>query len=288
MEQADLERRLGALEGDLEKSGERMAERRAHIRESLSAVKAVVRADVEGFAKRFGEQLPVEIDQSDAKDLKKYLAGFIEEEFRKFAEREAEEITTRLEKVADEAIAFVAEDAARQAERLRSALGADAPKLDLAVDTFAYDVGVFAVGAFGVTLAVLGNFLVGGALALAAPVLAMVFRGRSDRAMKERAKEAAPGVVAEAGQKMAEAFDGRIDEFGEKLIAFVTQATEETTKSIAELVRAARDAKAEGEVAQTMLQDETGMSLTRLVEVEGKISALRKSLWANGHADGMA
>ena len=117
MEQVDLERRLGALEGDLEKSGERMAERRAHIRESLSAVKAVVRADVEGFAKRFGEQLPVEIDQSDAKDLRKYLAGFIEEEFRKFAEREAEELTTRLEKVADEAIAFVAEDAPRQAAR---------------------------------------------------------------------------------------------------------------------------------------------------------------------------
>ncbi|MEO0323742.1 MAG: dynamin family protein [Myxococcota bacterium] len=287
MGQADLERRLGALEGDLEKSGERMAERRAHIRESLSAVKAVVRADVEAFAKRFGEQLPVEIDQSDAKDLRKYLAGFIEEEFRKFAEREAEEITTRLEKVADEAIAFVAEDAARQAERLRSALGADAPKLDLAMDTFAYDVGVFAVGAFGVTLAVLGNFLVGGALALAAPVLAMVFRGRSDRALKERAKEAAPEVVAQAGQKMAEAFDGRIDEFGEKLITFVTQATEETTKSIAELVRAARDAKAEGEVAQNLLQDETGMSLTRLVEVEGKIETLRKSLWANGHADGV-
>ncbi|MEM1415357.1 MAG: dynamin family protein [Myxococcota bacterium] len=284
MEQADLDRRLGALENDLEKSGERMAERRAHIRESLSAVKAVVRADVEGFAKRFGETLPVEIDQSDAKDLRKYLAGFIEEEFRKFAEREAEEITTRLEKVADEAIAFVAEDASRQAERLRDALGSDAPKLDLASDTFAYDVGVFAVGAFGVTLAVLGNFFVGGALALAAPVLAMVMRGRSDRAMKERAKEEAPKVVAEAGGKMAEAFDARIDEFGEKLITFVTQATEETSKSIAELVRAARDAKQEGEVAQTMLSDETGMSLTRLTEVEAQITSLRKSLWANGHA----
>ena len=282
MEQDEVERRLKTLENDLETTAERMAERRGRIRESISAVKAVVRSDVESFANRFASQLPGEIEQSEAKDLRKYLAGFIEERFREFAEREAEEVARRLEKVAEEAIAFVTEDATARAETLRDALGADAPKLELEVNTFAYDVGVFAVGAFGVTMMVLSNVIVGGALTLAAPVLAYMFRGRADKQVKERAMEEAPKSVLAAAEKMAEAFDERIDEFGEKLIEFVAAANEEMTKSIAELVRAARDAKSEGQAAQTELKTNTGMSLARLVEVESKITGLRRTLWANG------
>ena len=56
--------------------------------------------------------------------------------------------------MAEEAIAFVSEDASARVEKLREALGEDGPGLDLDVNTFAYDVGVFAVGAFGVTLMV--------------------------------------------------------------------------------------------------------------------------------------
>jgi len=284
MDAAEVDRRLRSLEGDLEQSAERMAERKVRIRESLSAVKAVVRTDVEAFGKRFALQLPDEIEQSEAKDLRKYLAGFIEERFREFAEKEAEDVARRLEKVAEEAIAFVAEDAEAQAGRLREALGEDAPKLDLDVSTFAYDVGVFAVGAFGVTLMVLSNVIVGGALALAAPVLAYVFRGRADKQLKERAKQEAPEAVKAAASKMADAFDERIDEFGEKLIEFVATANEEMTRSIAELVRAAKDARAEGESAQSELKANTGMTLARLAEVHEKMDTLRKTLWANGKA----
>ena len=126
MDQAELERRLKTLEEDLEQSAERMSERKARIRESVSAVKAVVRADVEGFARRFADQLPGEIEQSDAKDLRKHLGGFIEEKFKNLAEEQAEAIATRLEKVAEEAIAFVTEDASARAEHLRAVLGDDA------------------------------------------------------------------------------------------------------------------------------------------------------------------
>ncbi|MEM9068140.1 MAG: dynamin family protein [Myxococcota bacterium] len=282
MEQDELERRLQNLEADLEGSQERMAERMARIRESLSAVKAVVRADVNNFSKQFQQQLPEEIDQADAKDLRKYLASFIEERFRKFADRQAQDLAARLEKVAEEAIAFVSDDASARAEKLREALGEDGPGLDLDVNTFAYDVGVFAVGAFGVTLMVLSNVLVGGALTLAAPVLAYMFRGRADKQVKERAKEEAPKAVAEASDKMADAFDTRIDEFGEKLIEFVTAANEETSRSIAELVRTAREARQDGAGASEELASATGMNLARLVDVEQRMQGLRKSLWANG------
>ncbi len=282
MEQDELERRLKVLEEDLEQSAERMAERKARIKESVSAVKAVVRADVEGFARRFADQLPGEIDQSDAKDLRKHLAGFIEEKFKDLAEQQAEAIAIRLEKVAEEAIAFVTEDASARAEHLRAVLGDDSTELDLDVNTFAYDVGVFAVGAFGVTLMVLSNVLVGGALALAAPVLALVFRGRADKQVKERAKEEAPKVVLEAAGKMADAFDERIDEFGERLIEFVTRANEEMTRSIAELVQLARDAKSQGTESQTKLEGDVGMTLVRLVEVEGRMQTMRAGLWTDG------
>ena len=161
-------------------------------------------------------------------------------------------------------------------------LGDDSTELDLDVNTFAYDVGVFAVGAFGVTLMMLSNVLVGGALTLAAPVLALVFRGRADKQVKERAKEEAPKVVLEAAQKMTEAFDERIDEFGERLIEFVTRANEEMSRSIAELVRTAREAKSQGGQAQTKLEGDVGMTLARLAEVEGRMQAMRTALWSNG------
>ena len=282
MEQGELERRLKTLEGDLEQSAERTAERRTRIRESIGAVKAVVRADVEGFARRFADQLPGEIDQAEAKDLRKHLSGFIEEKFKDLAEQQAQSIARRLEKVTEEAIAFVTEDATARSEQLREVLGRDAPELDLDVNTFAYDVGVFAVGAFGVTLMMLSNVLVGGALALAAPVLAFVFRGRADQQVKERAKEEAPKAVMEAASKMADAFDERIDEFGERLTEFVAQANAEMSKSIAELVRMAREAKASGTAAQDQLKGDVSMTLARLADVRGRMENLRTGLWTNG------
>ena len=48
---AELERRLGALEADLDASDERIAQRSARIRENIAGVKALVRADVTSFGR---------------------------------------------------------------------------------------------------------------------------------------------------------------------------------------------------------------------------------------------
>jgi len=279
METSELERRLGALESDLDASEERIAQRSARIRENIAAVKALVRADVTSFGRSFAHTLPSEIDAAEAKDLQTHLAGFIEARFRGFAEEQAEEIAKRLERVAEEAIAFVSEDAKTQAERLRQSLGEGGPALDLAVNTLAYDVSVFAVGAFGVTLMVLSNIVVGGAMALAAPVLAYVFRGRAEKQTKERAKSEAPKVVEEAAAKMADAFDTRIDEFGKRLTDFVAQANAEMTRSVAELIRGARDARSRGEGALAELSAGSGMTLVQLADERTQMEKLRASLW---------
>lgn len=282
MDQADLDARLRSLETDLEGSGKQLAERQNKVRESLAAVKAMIRNDVDTFARNFALAIPQEIEQSKAEDLKKYLPGFIEEKFREFADKEGEEVGRRLERVAEEAIAFMTEDAAKHSEKLREALGPAAGNLDLKVNTFAYDVGVFALGAFGLTLMALSNVLVGGALALAAPVLAYVFRGRADKEVKRRAMEEAPRAVREAAGKLADAFDRQIDEFGDKLIEFLTKATEEMTRSIAEVLRTVREARLEGDAAMGSLKSRTGTVMARLHSAEDRMKALRNALWSNG------
>jgi ribosome biogenesis GTPase A len=281
MDQNELERRLGALEQDLA-SSEKAAERRERvIRESLSGVKALVRKECEDFGRRFSAALPQEIESSRAEDLKRYLPGFMEERFRSFADRQGQEIQKRLEKVAEDAIAFVSEEAKAKGEKIAEAFG-QAPQVDLTVNTLAYDVGVIALGAFGITMMALSNVFVGGAMALAAPVLAYVFRERADRDLKKRASEEAPQAVQKAAADLADAFEKSIDDFGDKLVDFVKNANEELTRSIAEVVRHAREARQRGAGDIASLESQTGMSLARLASVEQKMTTLRTALWANG------
>jgi hypothetical protein len=280
MDQVELERRLSGLEADLDASGKNATARAARIRESLAGVKALVRKEVEAFADRFAAALPGEIESGKAADLKQHLPGFIEERFRAFADQQAEDVSKRLEKVAEEAFAFLAEDARARGKKLEELLGAGAPKLDLAVNTFAYDVGVFALGAFGITIMALSNVFVGGAMALAAPVLAWVFRGRADKEVKRRATEEAPKAVRDAAAKMADGFDTQIDQFGDRLIEFVTKASEEMVRSIAEVVRTARAARQKGDQASADLESSAGMALARLGAIDQRLTTLRQQLWA--------
>ena len=287
MDQSELDRRLMALEGDLS-SSEAMADKRERqIRESLSGVKAILRRECEAFGKRFSLALPAEIESSKAEDLKRYLPSFMEERFRTFADSQGEELAKRLEKVAEEAIAFVSEDAKERSKKLREALGTGAPEVDLNVSTLAYDVGVIALGAFGIGIMALSNIFVGGAMTLAAPVLAYLFRARADRETKKRAMEEAPEAVKLAAGKLADAFDKQIDEFGDKLVEFVRTANEEVTRSIAEVVRAAREARASGEEQLDDLQQVVGTSLGRLGGLEDKMETLRRSLWTKPTAESL-
>jgi len=269
MDQTELERRLEALEKDLSHSEEMADKRERQIRESLSGVKALVRREVEEFGKRFALAIPGEIESSKAEDLKRYLPSFMEERFRAFADQQGEELAKRLEKVAEEAIAFVTEDAQERGRKLEELLGGTGPEVDLSVNTLAYDVGVIA----------LSNVFVGGAMTLAAPVLAYFFRGRADKEMKKRAQEEAPKAIQEAAKKLAEAFDQQIDAFGDKLVDFVRNANEEVTRSIAEVVRAARSAREEGDEELEELTQTVGTSMGRLRAVADKMETLRKALW---------
>ncbi len=277
----ELERRLATLEQDLSSTRDSHARREQKIRESLAGIKALVRKECEEFGKRFSASLPAEIESSKADDLKRYLPNFMEERFRNFADRQGLELAKRLERVAEEAIAFVSEEARAKGEKIAEAFPG-APKVDLQVSTLAYDVGVIALGAFGLTVMAVSNIFVGGAMALAAPVLAYVFRERADRDLKKRAMEEAPQAVEKAAADLASAFEAQIDEFGDKLVDFVKNASEELTQSMAEVVRHAKVAQQRGDTEVGRVREETGMALSRLGIVEQEMGALRTSLWANG------
>jgi ribosome biogenesis GTPase A len=286
LDAADLDRRVRSLESDLEGAGSAASERERRVRERLAAVKALVRRETVEFGDRFARALPAEIEAGKADELKKYLPGFIEERFRSFAEQQADDIAQRLEAVAEEAIAFLEQDARASAARLHDMLGPTSPELNLDVNTFAYDVGVFALGAFGIGMMALSNVLVGGALTLAAPVLAYVFRDRADKEVKRRASDAAPIAVREAAAKMADLLDERIDEFGDRLAHFVTSASDELTRSVAEVLRAASFAKTEGDAARDDLERRTGMSSVQLAAVTTRMEAQRNALWAQASEAG--
>jgi hypothetical protein len=78
---------------------------------------------------------------------------------------------------------------------------------------------------------------------------------------------------------MADAFDERIDEFGQRLSTFVAQTNAEMTRSVAELIRAAREARKRGEGALSELNAGSGMTLVQLSDERSQMEKLRASLW---------
>lgn len=272
LERAVLDERLARLSGAVADAGAARETRERAMHEALIGVKAVVRADVERFADRLAGALPAEIEDAKAEDLRQFLPGFLEERFRTFAEEQAREVAGRLERIAEDAIAYLGDDVEKRAGRLADALGDAAPKLALDGKRFVYDVGVFALGAFGLTLMALSNVIVGGAMTLAAPVLAVVFRGRADRELKRRAAEEAPRAVREAAAAMSGAFEAQIDAFGERLRAFLAEADEDTTRSLAEVLGAARDAADQGADARAALEARARQTLSRLAAAEQRLA----------------
>jgi hypothetical protein len=89
-------------------------------------------------------------------------------------------------------------------------------------------------------------------------------------------------VVREAAGRMADAFDAQIDAFGDKLLEFVARASEEMSQSMADVVRAARDAQREGEHACVAMESTGGSVLARLGALEQRMKAMRGGLWGNG------
>ncbi len=280
MDEKELNRRIKSVEDELRSRGRRVEELESRIADADDLLKAEVAKDLKEFGEAFRTALKTDIEKASSEHIKKYLANYIQDAFKQWAENEGEKVTARLELLAEETIAIVNEDVKASTERLADQMGIDRKSLDLNIDTLYYDVGVFALGAFCMTMMVVSNVLVGGILTLAALPLAVILREKVSRDVRKRALEKAPQAVVQAEKVVTEKFIEMIDDFGEKLTSFIAAAGEELHQGILEVLQRVREERREAGFAQAEAEGRLRAQQERLTEMFSKLTKLREDVWA--------
>jgi len=279
MNNEDLARRIDTLSKDLVGQAGTIEQRRIAIKEDVSAIKASARKDLERFVDELIRQLPTVLDNAKGEDLKQYLPSFLEDTFRTWAEAETKEIATSLETLAEKTVALVKDDAHESAKRIAQTLGTqDVRKLDVQVDTFRYDMGIAALFTVGIGV-MFANVLLGGLLALAAPILALALRGKFEGEYKKKALEQAPDVLRAAAAKVGPKIDEMVDDFAKKLDTWVVTAGEELHREVLEVLKATQEARTAGLKNEAETKKDIEEQGQQLQAVEGRIEKLRAALW---------
>jgi GTPase SAR1 family protein len=279
MSSEELDRRIAIIKKDAEGQLQTIDQRRATIREEVSAIKAWARRDLERFVDDVSKQIPTIVDKASSDEIRQHLAAFLEQTFREWAQAETQEIASALEQLAEKIIALVKEDAQEAGKKLGDALAIKAPSID--VDTFAYDVGIFALFTIGIGT-MFTSLLLGGMLTLAAPLLALYVRDKVEVETRKRAKEMGPTALRDAAAQVGPKLDEMIDAFATELDTWVVTTAKEMYRGMLEVLTAARSErdsrKSTDESALSLLETDTG----KLAEVQGHLESMRSQLWAGG------
>ena len=280
MTSEELSRRIEMLEKDLAGQTKTIEERRFGIREEVARIQAWVQRDLERFVADVTRQIPDVVDNAPADELKVHLGPFLERTFTDWAQAETKEIANALEALAERTIALVRDDAHEVAKRVRDALGADLRTPNVEVDTLGYDVGVIAL--FGAGLAFMTvNIFLGGILAVAAPVLAVYVKGKIETETKNRAKELAPIAVSEAAARVGPKLDEMIQEFAQRLDAWVVTAGEELHRVVIEVLGAAKAERANTALSVEAAVQACDTEAKALTEVISQLESLRSGVWTS-------
>jgi small GTP-binding protein len=277
----ELEQRIQRVRLQLDGTHANLRATHAKIRAESEAIKAGMRLDLEEFVKRLNERLPEEIDRVDADEVRRYLGPFVQDVWKSWAEEEGEKIAGQLERLAEEIIQVTNENVTEAMALLARELGPTEAKVDVEVDTLKYDVGVFALGALGTGIFLFVNTLVGGLLTIAAPILAVVLKGRASGELKTQAKKSLPEVMHNAADTVRPKFEQIIEDFQARLADFVTAAGDALHKGISEVLdRALAERRSQGADTEERNR-EIGAQLEKLGAVEANLAALRDRLWAS-------
>lgn len=276
---AELEKRVTAVRAQLDSSKRKLDELHGRITAESAAIKAQAKLDLDGFARAFVTALPEQIDAVDANDVKKYLGAFVEDQFREWAELEGHKIAALLEGLAETVIAVTNQNATEAAGALASRLGPADTAVEIDIDSFKYDVGVYAVGALGTTVLFFVNALAGGLLTLAAPILSIIVKSKVAGDIREQAKERVPGVILRAADAMHPHFDRVIDDFARRLSEFVTAAGNTLYRGISEILDQTLVERRKGEAAAEAVRTRTGAEARRVAAIRTEVAALRATLW---------
>lgn len=275
----ELEERIAAVRKQLETSKRKLDELHIRIDADAGAIKAQVQLDLDAFAKAFVAAIPSQIDAVDADDVKKFLPAFIEDKFKEWAELEGAKLASMLERLAEEVISITNENVAAASAALADRLGPEDTQVDISVDSFKYDVGVYAIGAIGTTVFFFVNTLVGGLLTLAAPVLAIVLRSKIAGDIREQAKEKVPGAILHAAEAMRPHFDTCIDDFAKRLSEFVQNAGNTLYKGISEILDRTMAERRERGTELDEIRGTTGAQIAAVHAARTALGQLREMLW---------
>ncbi len=278
MSRDELDRRIELVSREADVTASTISARRAQIREEVAAIKAWAQRDLEVFVDDVVRELPAVVERSSSADLKLHLAAFLEAAFREWAQAESREISEALEGLAERTVTLVKGDTDASAARLSGALELTPPKLE--VDTFAWDVGIFAVLTVGIGT-LFTNVLLGGILTVAAPLLALYLRGRVEAETKRRALELGPEALRSAAAQVAPKLDELISDFARQLDEWVVVTGSALYREMLEVLRAARAERAEGEAAAREAAAGLDARTTELDAATSALSSLRASLWVD-------
>jgi small GTP-binding protein len=277
---SELELRITAVREQLDTSKRKLDELHVRIDADAESIKNQIALDLESFAKAFVQALPAQIDAVDANDVKMYLPAFIEDKFKEWAEVEGAKLTAMLEHLAEEVIQITNENVAAAAGALAERLGPEDARVEITVDSFKYDVGIYAVGALGTTVMLFVNALVGGLLTLAAPILAIVLKSKIAGDIRVQAKEKVPAAVLGAAEAMKPHFDKCVADFARRLSEFVSNAGNTLYKGISEILdRTMADRRAAGGKVEHM-KEITSSQIEQIIAVRLALTQLREGLWA--------
>jgi small GTP-binding protein len=283
-----LELPMGELESRIDRakeklrSGQKVLETAAEtIRAETAALKARVRQDLADFTAEFRARLPGDIDAVDGNDVQKYLSFFVQDTWKAWTEAEGELVAAELDRLAEQIIQVTNENIREVAQSVSSELGPSDTKVPIVVDTLKYDASVFALGALGTTVFLFVNSMVGGLLALSAPVLAFLLKGRVAAEIKAEAREQAPLAIDRVAALVGPKLDELVDGFGARLLEFVAQAGEALGKGIAEVLDRARSERRARGAASDAQADVAAVdaALKNVRALDERIAEIRQRVW---------
>jgi archaellum component FlaC len=275
-----LEQRIASVRDQLDTSKRKLDELHVRIDADAESIKNQISLDLDAFAKAFVHALPGQIDVVDANDVKAYLPAFIEDKFKDWAELEGARLAAMLEHLAEEVISITNENVAAAAATLAERLGPGDTAVEITVDSFKYDVGIYAVGALGTTVMLFVNALAGGLLTLAAPILAIVLKSKIAGDIRIQAKERVPAAVRNAAEAMKPHFDKCIDDFAKRLSEFVSNAGNTLYKGISEILDRTMSERRDHIGGLDEMKSATTQQIQQIRAVGAGLRQLRESLWA--------
>jgi len=274
-----LQERITAVREQLDASKRKLDELHVRIEADAESIKNQIGLDLEAFAKTFVQVLPHQIDAVDANDVKAYLPAFIEDKFKEWAEVEGAKLAAMLEHLAEEVISITNENVEAAAATLAERLGPGDTAVDITVDSFKYDVGIYAVGALGTTVMLFVNALAGGLLTLAAPILAIVLKSKIAGDIRIQAKEKMPAAILGASEAMKPHFDKVIDDFAKRLSEFVSNAGNTLYKGISEILDRTMAERKDRGGAVDELKSATGTQIEQIRAASAALRQLREGIW---------